>query len=163
MSDDDQPLHADIPRRAEDQARLTASVMYNRRIHAGNWASTVVWGRTRSIQERGIFNSYLAESMVRFRTRNAVWTRIEDADRSNELLFGENTLPPGFQEAPVGRVQAYTFGYDHDFDVVPHLASAIGTQFTVYGVASALQPVYGTHPVGVAIFVRLRPFSREDR
>jgi hypothetical protein len=147
----------------EDQERVTASVMYNWRIHKGNWASTIVWGRTRAIRDRAIFSSYLAESTLRVRTRNAVWTRIENVDRSNELLLGENALPSNFQEAPVGRVQAYTFGYDHDFDIVPHLASAMGTQFTMYGVPSALQPFYGTHPVGVAVFVRLRPFSGDDR
>ena len=148
---------------AEDQTRMTASAMYNRRIRAGNWASAIVWGRTKSVQDHAIFNSYLAESTLRFRTRNAVWTRLENVDRSNELLFEENALPANFQERPIGRVQAYTFGYDHDFDVVPHLASAIGAQFTFYGVASSLQPIYGAHARGFIVFVRLRPFSGEDR
>ena len=148
---------------AEDQARVTASVMYNRRIREGNWASTIVWGRTRAIQDDAIFNSYLGESTLRFRTRNAIWTRMENVDRSNELLVGETVLPANFQEKAAGRVQAYTFGYDRDFDVVPHLASAIGVQLTIYGVASTLQPIYGAHPRGFVVFVRLRPFSGEDR
>ena len=80
----------------EDQTRLTASIMYNRRLHEGNWASTILWGRTRSIQDNSIFNSYLLESTMRFRTRNSVWTRVENVDRSNELLLGENPLPAGF-------------------------------------------------------------------
>src|SRR6202008_2015205 len=46
----------------EDQARLTASLMYNRRLRHGNWASSVVWGRTRSFPDDSIFNSYLLES-----------------------------------------------------------------------------------------------------
>jgi hypothetical protein len=33
---------------------------------------------------------------MRFRTRNSVWTRVENVDRSNELLLGENPLPAGF-------------------------------------------------------------------
>jgi hypothetical protein len=147
----------------EDQARMTASIMYNRPLHDGNWASTLLWGRTRSLQDNSIFNSYLFESTVRFRTRNYVWTRIENTDRSNELILGENPLPPNFREEPIGRVQAYTFGYDHDFDLIPHLASAIGAQFTTYGVADILKPIYGSHPVGVAVFVRFRPFSGKER
>jgi hypothetical protein len=147
----------------ENQERLTASVMYNRPFQHGNWASTVLWGRTRSLQDNSIFNSYLLESTVRFRSRNYAWTRIENAERSNELIIGENPLPSGFREEPIGRVQAYTFGYDHDFDLLPHLASAIGMQFTTYGVADALKPIYGSHPVGVALFVRLRPFSGQER
>ena len=147
----------------EDQERMTASIMYNRPFANGNWANTLVWGRTRGLQDNEIFNSYLFESLVRFRTRNYAWTRIENADRSNELIVGENPLPPGFQEKPVGHVQAYLFGYDHDFDVIPNLASALGAQVTAYGVPSILRPIYGSIPVGVAIFIRLRPFSGKER
>jgi hypothetical protein len=147
----------------EDQARMTASVMYNRPFEKGNWASTILWGRTSSLQDHSIFDSYLFESTVRFRTRNYAWARIENAERSNELILGTNALPPNFREVPIGRVQAYTFGYDHDFELIPHLASALGVQLTTYGVADTLKPVYGSHPVGVVIFVRFRPFSGNDR
>ena len=147
----------------EDQERMTASLMYNRPLPDGNWASALLWGRTRSLQDGSIFNSYLLESTVRFHTRNYAWTRIENADRSDELILGENPLPPGFEERPIGRVQAYTFGYDRDFDVIPHVATAPGVQFTTYGVASSLKPIYGAHPFGVAIFLRFRPFSGEER
>src|SRR5690348_5501215 len=82
----------------ENQERMTASIMYNRPFQNGNWANTAVWGRTRSLQDNAILNSYLFESLVRFRTRNYAWTRIENAGRSNELIIGENPLPPGFLE-----------------------------------------------------------------
>lgn len=142
----------------ENQARTTASVMYNRPFKAGNLASTVVWGRTRSIPDNEKENSYLLEATLQFLHRNYVWTRMENAGRSNELLIGENPLPPGFMESPLTHVQAYTFGYDREFNFVPHLASAVGSQFTVYGVGTPLQPIYGTDPSGVNIFIRLRPF-----
>lgn len=147
----------------ENQARTTASIMYNRPWPNGNWANTIVWGRTRSLADNSKENSYLLESLLRFKTRNYVWTRIENVGRSNELLNGENPLPPNFQEQPSGHVQAYTFGYDHDVDLIPHVRSAIGAQVTTYGVADALKPVYGSHPVGVSVFVRFRLFSGEDR
>jgi len=147
----------------EDQERMTASILYNRPFLSGNWASTILWGRTRSLQDRSIFNSYLVESTVRFRMRNYAWTRIENAERSNELLNGENPIPPGFSEQSIGRVQAYTFGYDHDFDVVPHLASAVGAQVTAYAVPVSLGAIYGIHPAGAAVFIRLRPFSGRER
>ena len=146
----------------EDQERMTASVMYNRPLHDGNWASTILWGRTRSLQDHSVFNSYLLESTVRFRGANYAWTRIESAERSNELILGENSLPPGFQEQPIGQVQAYTFGYDHDFALVPRVASAVGAQVTTYGVPNPLKLIYGAHPVGVAIFVRLRQRSKTE-
>jgi hypothetical protein len=142
---------------------MTASLMYNRPLRGGNWASTLVWGRTRSLPDQAIFGSYLLESTVRFRTRNYAWTRIENAERSNELILGEKPLSLGFVEQPIGRVQAYTLGYDRDVDLVPHLASAIGVQFTTYGVPNLLKPIYGAHPAGVAVFLRLRPFSGQER
>ncbi len=127
----------------ENQERMTASIMYNRPLRNGNWASTLLWGRTRSLQDGSIYNSYLLESTVRFSTKNYAWTRIENAERSSELLLGENPLPPGFHEEPIGFVQAYTIGYDRDFDIIPDLASAIGAQVTTYGVAERLLPIYG--------------------
>jgi len=147
----------------ENQERMTASVMYNRPFGNGNWANSLIWGRTRSLADNSIFNSYAFESAVRFRTRNHAWTRIENVDRSNELILGENPLPPNFREHPIGRVQAYTFGYDRDFDLIPHVASAIGGQVTAYGVGNTLKSVYGSRPVGVAVFVRIRPFSGDTR
>jgi hypothetical protein len=147
----------------EDQARMTASIMYNHPLESGNWASTILWGRTNSLSERSIENSYLIESTVRFHTRNCGWVRAENADRTSLLVLGENPLPLNFREVSVGRVQGYTFGYDREFDFVPHLASALGAQFTAYGVADSLKPIYGSHPLGVAVFIRLRPFSGNDR
>jgi hypothetical protein len=154
----------------ENQERMTASILYNRPLRAGghglgegNWASSIVWGRTRSLQDNAILNSYLLESTLRFRTRNHIWTRMENAGRSNELILGQNPLPPGFEEQPVGHVQAYTIGYNHDFDILPHLASALGAQVTVYGVPASLLPIYGAHPAGIVIFLRLRPFSGPAR
>ncbi len=150
----------------ENQRRMTASIMYNRPFGnsvKGNWVSSAIWGRTRTGSDNIIQNSYLFESLVRFATRNYAYTRIEDVDRTTELLLDEQPVPPGFEEEPAGRVQAYTFGYDHDIDLVPHLASAIGAQVTAYTVGSRLEPVYGSDPVGVSFFVRLRPFGASGR
>ena len=147
----------------ENQARTTASVMYDRPFAGGNWASTVLWGRTRSLTDNAKENSYLLESLVRFGTKNSVWTRMENAGRSSELLNGERALPVGFEERPVGHVQAYTFGYDRDVDLLPHLRTAIGAQVTAYGVPKIFQADYGANPLGVNVFVRIRPFSGLER
>lgn len=147
----------------ENQERMTASAIYNRPLQNGNWVSTFAWGRTRSLSDDSIFNSYLGESTIRFRVKNYLWTRIESAERSNELIVGEHPLPSGFAEEPIGHVQAYTLGFDHDIDQVAHLSSAIGAQVTTYGVPDRLKPIYGSHPVGVVIFLRLRPFSGQER
>jgi hypothetical protein len=140
----------------EDIRRMTASAMYNRAIHRGNWASLLLWGRNQSLRDGNVGNAYLFESTLKFLDRNHAWMRIENADRTNDLLLGENPLPPGFTERYFTRVQSYTAGYDHEIGHLPHLSTALGAQVTWYGVPDVLKAAYGTHPVGIVAFLRLR-------
>lgn len=150
----------------ENQARMTASVMYNRPFgaqsgdanmeRAGNWASTVAWGRTREGADNLIENSYLLESTVRFAGRNYGFARIENAGRTSLLLLGEKPLPPDFHETSAGTVAAFTVGYDRDLGAVPHLETALGAQVTAYHPGSILRTVYGSDPVAVVVFLRVR-------
>jgi len=144
---------------SEDQARTTASLMYNRPMAHGNWASTLLWGRTRSLSDDAKENSYLLESTLRFMSHNYAWTRIDFAGRTNDLLVGEQPLPPGFQEEPLTHVQAFTAGYDWEAPDWWHISTAFGAQVTAYGVGEPLRPIYGYDPVGVSVFLRLRPAS----
>src|SRR5215472_16720607 len=116
----------------EDVQRMTASVMYNRPLKRGSWASTLLWGRNHVVQTGQVFNAYLAESTLRFADSNHVWGRIENVDRTNELLLGKQAEPPGFEEEFLARIQAYTAGYVHDFHLIPGLATALGGQVTLY-------------------------------
>ena len=149
---------------SEDTLRMTASVTYNKPLRDGawgNWATTLVWGRNRNSPDAEIFNSYLAESTARFANHNYAWTRIENADRTNELLLGENPIPPGFQERFVARIQAYTFGYDHEWNFIRHISTAFGGQYTLYTAPPSLDPIYGSHPMGVLTFLRFRAIPSE--
>lgn len=141
----------------DDVQRMTASVSYNRPFAKGSWASTLLWGRNRTLQSGQIANGYLAESTLRFAERNHVWTRIENVDRTSELLLGKQSEPPGFDERFLARIQAYTAGYDRDFPMVPGLSTALGAQVTFYGKPDFLTPIYGQHPMGVILFIRVRP------
>lgn len=149
----------------EDQQRQTASIMVNRPFGSttsngstsANWSTTLIWGRTLSLSDSSKENSYLAESLLKFKSRNYLWTRLENAGRSNELLLAPGTaLPSNFQESPIGHVQAYTLGYDRDYRIAPHLLAAPGAQFTLYTTPAALTSTYGHHPFGAVIFLRLR-------
>jgi hypothetical protein len=144
----------------EDIDRMTASLMYNHPIAQGNWASTLIWGRNRS-SEGLVWNSYLAESTLRFALHNYVWGRIENVDRTNDLLFRNVIEPPGVQETVIGRVQAYTGGYEREFKLIPHLATGIGAQFTLYTTPDSLKPLYGSHPVAGVLFLHVRPVERQ--
>ena len=144
----------------EDVNRMTSSVMYNRPLTRGNWSSTLLWGRNHT-SDGLVWNSYLAESTLRIAEKNYVWGRIENVDRTNELLLPNLPEPPNFQEGIIGRVQAYTAGYSHDVDLIPHLATAFGAQLTLYSTPNALKVQYGDHPLGAVLFLRLRPFGAE--
>ncbi len=146
-------LHPD-----EDVRRMTASIMYNRPLTNGNWATTLLWGRNQDLGHHQVFNSYLAESTLRL-GRQDFWGRIENVDRTSELILGEQPEPSGFEEHFGARIQAYTFGYDHELGRVPHLSVALGGQLTLYGKPAFLTPVYGDHPIGGAVFLRFRPVS----
>jgi hypothetical protein len=140
-----------------DIRRMTASVQYNRPLKKGNWASLLLWGRNQDLVGGNIGNSYLLESTVRFLERNYLWTRIENVDRTNELLLGENPEPRGFSERYFTRVQAYTAGYEREVGHVPHLSTGLGAQVTWYGVPETLKPTYSSRPIGAIVFLRLRP------
>ena len=141
----------------EDVQRMTASLMYNRPLAKGSWASTLLWGRNRVLETGQVFNSYLVESTLNFATRNRVWGRIENVDRTSELLLGKQPEPPGFDERFLARIQAYTIGYDREFPLIPGLATAFGGQATFYNKPDFLTPIYGQHPAGAILFVRIRP------
>ena len=153
----------------EDQARQTASIMYNRPLghdlgaglRSANLSTTLVWGRTRSLTDNSKENSYLAEALWQFASTNYIWSRLENAGRSNELLLTPGSaLPPNFTESPIGHVAAYTAGYDHDLHLAPHLLVAPGAQFTSYTTPSPLVVAYGSHPYGVVAFLRFRINSK---
>lgn len=135
----------------EDQLRMTASVSYNRPLPRGNWASTVLWGRTRTLGQSQPFNGYLAESTVKFAEKNYVWGRIENVDRSTELLE-----LPSAGEGFLARVQAYTTGYERTFHVVDRAETGLGAQVTFYAKPDFLTPSYGDHPTGVVAFLKIR-------
>jgi hypothetical protein len=124
---------------------------------ATDLSTTFLWGRTRSLTDSSKENSYLAEALLRFASTNYLWTRIENAGRSNELLLTPGSpLPPNFTETPIGHIAAYTLGYDHDIPLGPHILAAPGAQITLYRTPSALRSIYGETPTGEVLFVRFR-------
>jgi hypothetical protein len=72
-------------------------------------------------------------------------------------LLAKNLEPAGFEDQFLARIQAYTLGYDHELKALPHLSTALGGQVTFYHTPSFLNPIYGDHPVGALLFLRVRP------
>ena len=158
--------------------RQTASLMYVRPFARGHWA---LWGRNTDLSYtqppnipvlapaavRGthplsiyrpahvvsvptrvppeIYNSYLLESTALFK------------DRDSLLLFKMAPFVLYASETHFTRVQAFTGGYERE---LPRLASwaslGIGAQFTAYNSSKPLAPIYGAHPIGAQLFLRVR-------
>src|SRR5215831_590000 len=143
-----------------DTLRTTASMQHDVRFSSGHISSSLIWGRNKDLPGHGarIFNSYTAESTVNFFDRNWAWTRIENVDRDRTLLVGETPAALQVEEDPIGRVQAYTFGYERDLPIGPSsLNIGLGAQVTTYGLPQVLKPIYGNHPAGFTVFLHLRP------
>jgi len=136
------------------QWRQTASVEYNRTLKAGNWATTLVWGRVHKIATDTNLNGYLLESTLNFRQRNYAFSRLELVDKDE--LFPQATVHPAY------RIGAYTFGgvrdliHDHAWQL------GLGADVTFYSKPAALDPAYGDRPVSFQIFLRMRPGRSES-
>jgi hypothetical protein len=140
-----------------DQLRSTASITYNRPFTRGDWATSVIWGRDHKTDTKLNLNSYLLESVLRFREKNYITGRAELVDRDE--LFADQPATQQHLAATVGsvfRVGAFTTGYTRDVHLVPHVVTGIGGSVTLYNVPAAIQPFYGAHPFAYYMFLRFR-------
>jgi hypothetical protein len=167
-----------------DIVRTTASVHHNIEFSSGRLSSSVIWGRNKILKNgsRRIFNAYGLEATARFLRRNWVWTRIENVDRDRTLLpvprqvpsctlcgilgfaaaadhrvLGPEGKPVIISDDPIGRVQAFTFGYERELPAPSWISVGLGVQATTYNLTSQLKTVYGNRPATIAFFLRFRP------
>jgi hypothetical protein len=130
----------------EDVLRQTASIGLHHTWTSTELDASAVWGRNHTDGTNVNANGYLFEAEARLRARQSLWTRIENDDRTTDLLGAQ--APP--EESVVGRVQAYTGGYAHRIVGTEWSALELGAQLTLYSAPPRLLPLYGAHPVGVA-------------
>jgi hypothetical protein len=136
----------------EDVLRQTSSIGMHHTWTAVELDATTAWGRNHTIGTDVNANGYLLEAEARLRAKQSVWMRIENDDRTTDLLGAQ--APP--QESVVGRVQAYTGGYAHRIVSTGWSALELGAQGTIYTTPTRLLPLYGAHPVGVAAVLHWR-------
>jgi hypothetical protein len=136
---------------AEDVLRQTASISYHHAWQADKLDVLALWGRNHTISSPENANGYLFEATDHIHDRHAIWTRIENVDRTTDLLGA--SAPP--EESVVGRVQAYTGGYAHRLYANQWMESELGAQGTFYSTPASLQALYGNHPEGVAVVLNL--------
>jgi len=140
-----------------DQSRATASAEYTRPAHGASWASSMVWGRVHNTVTLRNTNSYLVESVWPLSRRNLLTGRFELVDKDD--LFADQPQLQNDLDVTYGstfRIGAYTVGYARDIDLFRSVETGIGFNFSTYTLPSAIQPYYGSRPVGGNMFVRVR-------
>jgi len=136
------------------QWRQTASVEYNHALAAGNWATSLVWGRVHKIATGANLNGYVLESTLNFMRRDYAFTRLELVDKDE--LFPQAAVHPAY------RIGAYTFGGVRDLVQNSVWQLGLGADVTVYSKPAALDAAYGNYPVSFQIFLRMRPGLQVD-
>jgi len=103
-------LHSpEAERPDEDVLRQTASISYHNAWQAATLDALALWGRNHSIDSPTNWNGYLFEATSHIHDRHSIWMRIENVDRTTDLL---GVAAPA-EETVIGRVQAYTCAYAH--------------------------------------------------
>jgi hypothetical protein len=136
------------------QWRQTASVEHNHPMTAGNWATSLVWGRVHELADGVNLNSYLLESTLNFLRRDYAFTRMELVDKDE--LFPQAAVHPAY------RIGAYTFGGTRDLVQNRAWQLGLGADVTVYSKPGVLDATYGNYPVSFQVFLRVRPGLRAD-
>jgi len=148
---------------SEDTLRMTASIHHHASFSGGHIATSVIWGRNKDLpgdEQPRIFNAYDLETTVKFRSKNWVWGRVENLDRDQTLLVGETPAVLDTEETPIGRIQAWTLGYEREIpSPISFLSLGIGTQYTGYRIPAVFKSVYGERPSTAVVFLRLRPVA----
>jgi len=147
------------PERQEpgDVVRTTASVEYTKPMQGSSWSTSLIWGRNHDTLFHRNTNSYLLESVAPWRGRNFFTGRVELVDKDE--LFNDQPDLEEFLTVTAGstyRIGAYTAGYTRDLGTFHKVETGIGANFTGYSMPDAIRPYYGTHPIAVSVFLRLR-------
>jgi hypothetical protein len=138
-----------------DDRRTTASAMYNRPLHGGNWQTTFAWGRNDRSPGTST-DSFLLESAVTSGS-HTVFGRAEH--QQNDELFGhdgEEEPPAGIRAGQVFTVGKVSLGYIYDFLHRDNWRTGIGILGSVAIVPGELKSVYGDDPVSGMAFLRVR-------
>jgi hypothetical protein len=140
-------LHHPEALEENDITRITASLTYNEPSPHGNWATSFIFGQNRkSIVDR-VLNSYVVETVYQFKEKNYLSGRFETVDKD------ELEIPPS---ESVYRITSFTAGYTRDVNLLPWVLTGVGGNFTVFNVSEQVHSVYGDHPAGFFLFLRIR-------
>ncbi len=132
-----------------NQHRSTASVIYDRPLEEGNWATTLAWGRDDDRPGQTL-DAWLAESEITLGSSHTLFARLERV-REDELF----TAPPPRVSGDVD-VAKLSLGYIRDWPLGDHFYVGVGGLVSFYRLPFAAQSSYGGNPRSYMLFARLK-------
>ena len=142
----------------DNQHRLGASILHTVRLgQQGEWASALVYGANKHVEPSSVTgpweHSIMAESNLQLDGKNTVFGRLEYVRKSGDELVLSGPLAT--EEFDIGNL---SLGYIREFAGYRGATFGIGARGAINLIPGALESVYrGRTPVGVAVFVRVRP------
>jgi hypothetical protein len=146
------------PLEGGDIVRSTASLHYTRPLAGGGaWSSSFIWGRNHKTDAGRNTNSYTVESVVPLGRRNFITGRAELVDK-DELFATQPEIKERLERTAGDsfRIGAYTVGYTRNVEMLRFVETGVGGNFTLYTLSAAVQPYYGSHPLGANFYIRFR-------
>lgn len=145
-----------------DVVRATASITYACSHDASPdrdwWAASLIWGRNHfTAPAPRNSDAYTAEATRHFARVHDLFGRIERLNNDELFTRGLTIQQALAQPEQLGYwINALTLGYAREIPSLPHLRSSLGASFATYLVPAPVRAVYGQHPLGVQVFLRLR-------
>jgi len=138
----------------ESLHRFGFAALTTQRVGVGGvWSSALIYGANDRIGTGHPANSVLLESTLDLDRVNSLFGRAEYVRKSGEELAIPSTPPTTEYD-----VAAFALGYVRTVGTLAGLAAGVGVRGSVNFVPPSLDAVYGRRsPVGMAIFIRLRP------
>lgn len=138
---------------AGNQTRSTAAITYEKATPGGFLAASLIAGRNETPEGPEWGN--LFEWTWKFREKNFLYGRMESVDRDLYELVHKRQRP---DEIPRQRtqVQAATLGFVRNVALLSEAETGIGADATLYRFTSRLDSVYGSNPLSIHAFLRIR-------
>jgi len=134
---------------AVDTERITASIIWNRPLAAGNWQTTFAWGENRNHPGR-VLDGFLLESLVNAGAHHTLFGRVERVTK-DELFRDDDPL-----HGAAFTVNKLSAGYIYDLRPWRALRTGIGALGSVHLLPSGLERAYGDTPLSFMVFTRVR-------
>jgi hypothetical protein len=137
----------------ENVIRSTASAVYTKMLNKDSFiATTLVYGQNHYSDNQKTLPSVLLESSYHMH-KTAIYGRYEYVSKD----AGELDLTNEFPADPNFNINALTLGVNHTFATIKHTNLTAGVQATANVSPTALQPLYGSAPIGFEVYIRISP------